>query len=453
MSSIACTPEWASLKEKANTMQSVHLRDLMGDSVRCSKMTAKHKGIVLDFSRQKVENPIMDLLCSLADKAELGQKRVAMYEGQKINETEDRAVLHTALRAPRDAVCMVDGKNVIPEVHAALDKICSFTAGVRSGEFRGCTRKSIKNVISVGIGGSYLGPEFVHEALRTDKIGEASAKGRTLRFLANVDPVDMSRAINGLDPEETLVVIISKTFTTAETMLNALTLKDWLVSAMGHKVADPSEIVSSHMVAVSTSSEKCAEFGIAPNNVFGFWDWVGGRYSVCSAVGIVPLSLQYGFEQMRCFLDGANDIDTHFMEAPHLQNIPVLLGLLGIWNSSFLGYSSRAILPYSQALTRFAAHIQQVDMESNGKSVAMDGSPLPFEAGEINFGEPGTNGQHSFYQLLHQGRVVPAEFIGFCKSPSPIHLSGEYVSNHDERMIYTYVSYGYPTTSSHWALG
>lgn len=259
----------------------------------------------------------------------------------------------------------------------------------------------------------------------------AAAKGRTLKFLANVDPVDVSRALMNCDPETTLVVVVSKTFTTAETMLNANTLRKWLID---HIPGDPDAVVAAHMAAVSSAIPRVVKFGISEHNIFGFWDWVGGRYSVCSAVGVLPLALQYGMPVVRQFLAGAHSMDTHFFESPPRKNLPMLLGLLGVWNSTFLGYSSRAILPYSQALTRFPAHIQQVDMESNGKRVSIDGSVLDFEAGEINFGEPGTNGQHSFYQLIHQGRTIPAEFIGFCKSPNPMHMEGEVVSNHDELM-------------------
>jgi len=290
-------------------------------------------------------------------------------------------------------------------------------------------------VIAVGIGGSQLGPEFVNEALRGDAAAAKGAEGRQLRFLANVDPVDFELCTRDLDPTETLMVVISKTFTTAETMLNARTAKKWLVDGLAAQgVSDAAEVVRKHVIAVSTAIPKVKDFGISEDNIFGFWDWVGGRFSVCSAVGIVPLSLQYGSEVMSSFLDGAHDIDEHFFDAPVRENIPVILGLLGVWNSTFLGYSTRALLPYSQALKRFPAHIQQVDMESNGKRVALDGTPLPITTGEINWGEPGTNGQHSFYQLMHQGRVVPADFIGFCESQKPVDMDGEVVSNHDELM-------------------
>jgi glucose-6-phosphate isomerase len=359
-----------------------------------------------------------------------------MVAGEHINTTEDRAVMHMALRAPADKELNVDGENVVPAVHSVLNHIKDFTDSVRNGKWLGATGKPLTTVICVGIGGSYLGPEFVFEALRADQVAGEAASGRELRFLANVDPVDVSRATAGADPETTLVVIVSKTFTTAETMLNARTLRAWLLKGLAK--ASPgcaeADIVSKHMVACSSAVGKATAFGINADNIFGFWDWVGGRYSVCSAVGMLPLSLQYGYGVMQTFLQGAHEMDEHFASAPLGENLPVLLGLLGVWNSTFLGYPSRALLPYSQALLRFAAHIQQVDMESNGKRVALDGTLLPFEAGEVNFGEPGTNGQHSFYQLVHQGRVVPADLIGFCESQASIALDGEVVSNHDELM-------------------
>lgn len=371
----------------------------------------------------------MDLLVKLAEAAKLREKIDAMFGGEHINATEDRAVLHVATRAMRDETIMVDGKNVVPDVWEVLDKIKDFTEKVRSGEWRGVTGKPIKNVVAIGIGGSFLGPLFVHTALRTDQEAASLAQGRSLRFLANVDPIDVARALNGLDAAETLFVVISKTFTTAETMLNARTVRAWLVAELGTE-----EAVSKHMVAVSTNLKLVKEFGIDPENAFGFWDWVGGRYSVCSAVGMLPLSLQYGFETMLEFLKGANDVDRHFREAPFEKNMPVLLGLMSIWNVSFLGHPARAILPYCQALGKLPAHIQQVSMESNGKGVDIAGNPLPFDSGEIDFGEPGTNGQHSFYQLIHQGRVIPCDFIGIIKSQQSVYLKNEVVSNHDELM-------------------
>ena len=356
-----------------------------------------------------------------------------MFQGDKINSTEGRAAFHPALRAPKTKSMVVDGVDVVQEVHAVLAAIEDFSTRVRSGEWLGCTGKPLTQVVAVGIGGSYLGPEFLFEALSSDPEAAAAADGRTLKFLANVDPVDFKRATRGLDPETTLVVIVSKTFTTAETMLNARTMRDWLTKSMPAGV-EQGAIVRQHIAACSSALEKTGEFGIDPANVFGFWDWVGGRFSVHSAVGMVPLALQYGFPIMRQFLDGAHAMDEHFLQAPLEDNLPVMLGLFGLWNSSFRGHATRAILPYSQALLRFPAHLQQLDMESNGKFVNLEGTPLPFQTGEIVFGEPGTNGQHSFYQLMHQGRVIPAEFIGVCESQNPVKLEGEAVSSHDELM-------------------
>lgn len=318
-----------------------------------------------------------------------------------------------------------------------LSSIKTYVDEIRSGKKLGATGKPIVNVLAVGIGGSQLGPEFVNLALEADATAKAGARGRTLRFLANVDPVDASNAFQDLDPEATMVIVVSKTFTTAETMMNAKTARAWLVA--GNPNADPSKVVSCQFAAVSTAIDKAVGFGIDKENIFGFWDWVGGRYSVTSAVGMLPLSLHYGYDVMNSFLEGAHDIDNMFFDTSKgniKNNMPVILGLLGVWNSTFLGHGARALLPYSQALRRLPAHIQQVDMESNGKGVAMDGSGMEFDCGEINFGEAGTNGQHSFYQLMHQGRVVPCDFIGFKESQQPKRLAeGEaVVSNHDELM-------------------
>jgi len=417
----------------------------MKDSERCKSMTAQHDGAFLDYSRQCATKATMNMLFDLAKAAKLQEKLAQMGGGAKLNTTEDRAVLHVALRAPKTSKIMVDGNDVVKDVHAVLDRVKKFTAEIRSGARLGASGKRLTNVVAIGIGGSYLGPEFVYEALRTDSAASKHAKGRVLRFLANVDPVDVARALDDLDPESTLVVVVSKSFTTAETMLNARTVRSWLLShykgiqkrdAPGTSDVSPSEsdVVSRHVIALSANVPLACKFGVSAENVFGFWDWVGGRYSVCSVVGMMPLSLQYGFDTMAKFLEGAHSVDKHVFSAPVERNIPVLLGLLGVWNSSFLGHKARALLPYAQALLRFPAHIQQVDMESNGKRVTLDGTPLPFSAGEIDFGEPGTNGQHSFYQLIHQGTVVPCDFIGFCKSQQPIELAGEAVSNHDELM-------------------
>jgi glucose-6-phosphate isomerase len=370
----------------------------------------------------------LQFLLDLARKADVPGKVQAMFSGEHINPTEDRAALHIGLRAARTASIMDKGQDVVPEVWQVLDKIKAFSDNVRSGGWLGVTGKPLTNVVAIGIGGSYLGPAFVHTALSTEPLAMASARDRRLIFLANVDPVDAVDALHGLDPETTLAIIVSKTFTTAETMRNARTVRAWLVRTLG----DAS--VAKHMVAVSTNLKAVAEFGIDTDNTFGFWDWVGGRFSASSAVGVLPLSLQYGFEIVEEFLRGLRDVDDHFISAPLEQNLPVLMGLLNVWNATFLDRPACAILPYAQALSKFAPHIQQLSMESNGKGVDIDGNPLPYNAGEIDFGEPGTNGQHSFYQLLHQGRIVPAEFIGAIQSQQDICLVGEPVSSHEELM-------------------
>lgn len=428
-STLICeTQPWKDLKAHLDDIKNTHLRNLMTDTERCKSMMLEFDNLFLDYSRQCATTDTIDKLLKLAEAACLKEKIASMFNGERINSTENRSVLHVALRASRDAVFQSDGTNVVPEVWQVLDKIRDFSEKIRTGAWVGATGKTLTDVIAVGIGGSFLGPLFVHTALQTDSEAIESAAGRKLRFLANVDPIDVARNITGLTPETTLVVVVSKTFTTAETMLNARTLREWISSSLGP------EAVAKHMVAVSTNLTLVEKFGIDPKNAFAFWDWVGGRYSVCSAVGVLPLSLQYGFPVVEKFLKGASSIDQHFHSTPFESNIPVLLGLLSVWNVSFLGYPARAILPYSQALEKFAPHIQQVSMESNGKGVSIEGVPLPFEAGEIDFGEPGTNGQHSFYQLIHQGRIIPCDFIGVVKSQQPVYLKGEVVNNHDELM-------------------
>lgn len=413
----------------------------MKDTARCAQLSVSTDNVVVDFSRQSVLPKTMEMLFELAETADLSGKMQKMSQGVHINSTEDRSVLHFALRAPKGSSVIVDGVDVAKDVHAVQRQIANFSAAVRSGAWKGCTGKAITNVVSIGIGGSYLGPEFVCEALRNDAGGATQSAGRTLRFLANVDPVDVNRALAGLDPETTLVCIVSKTFTTAETMMNARTVQKWLINKLeGQKPKDL--IVRQHMVAISTAVDKATAFGIDPANIFAFWDWVGGRYSVCSAVGLLPLALHYGYEIVNDFLAGCAAMDKHFFETPLRSNLPVLLGLLGVWNASLLKHPTRAVLPYSQGLVRFAAHIQQLEMESNGKHVTVDGVPTPFSTGEVIFGEPGTNGQHSFYQLIHQSTdIIPCEFIGFAQSQTPInHISynstkqTEVVPNHDELM-------------------
>jgi len=432
---VSTTSQWKRLQKHAEYIETTHLKDLLKDEVRCNQMYAAYDGVYLDYSRQRVTFETMKFLYELAEKQNLKGKMDAMVNGEKINFTEDRAVLHTALRAEREleGTVMVDNMDVIKEVHEVLDQIKAFTDGVRSGSIRGYTGKRLRNIVSVGIGGSYLGPEFLHECLKTEPEGINSALGYSLRFLSNVDPVDVERTCADLDPEETLIVIVSKTFTTAETMLNARTMRQWLWDFMGND----KEVVRKHMVACASVSaiKNVEDFGIDTENYFfRFWDFVGGRYSVCSAAGAVPISLLYGFDLFEKFLKGANSIDKHFISAPFEKNIPVLMGLLGVWNMSFMNYKSRTTLPYAEALLKLPAHIQQLDMESNGKSMTKQGLEVDYPVGEIDFGEAGTNGQHSFYQLLHMGQTVPCDFIGFVQSQHDFCLDGENLSSHDELM-------------------
>lgn len=427
--------EWKRLAKHAEHIDTVHLKDLLQDAERCESMYAVHDGVYLDYSRQRVTLDTMKFLYDLAKKQDLKGKINAMVTGEKINFTEDRAVLHTALRADRSEVgsIVVDGMDVVQEVHDVLDQIKTFTDAVRSGKLRGYTGKRLRNIISVGIGGSYLGPEFLHECLKTEPEGIDAALGYSLRFLSNVDPVDVERTCADLDPEETLVVVVSKTFTTAETMLNARTLRQWLWDFMGHD----QNVVRMHMVACASTSatEEVKKFGIdTETGLFRFWDFIGGRYSVCSAAGAVPISLLYGFSIFEKFLKGANSMDKHFISATFDQNIPVLMGLLGVWNMSFMKYQTRTTLPYAEALLKLPAHIQQLDMESNGKCMTKQGLEVDYQVGEIDFGEAGTNGQHSFYQLLHMGQTVPCDFIGFVQSQHDFCLDDESLSSHDELM-------------------
>ncbi|EEC43144.1 isomerase glucose-6-phosphate isomerase [Phaeodactylum tricornutum CCAP 1055/1] len=432
---VSTCSEWKRLEKHAEYIGTTHLKDLLQDRERCDEMYATHDGVYLDYSRQRVTLETMKFLYALAEKQNLKGQIDKMVKGDKINFTEDRAVLHTALRAERalTGTVMVDGVDVIAEVHQVLDQVKVFTDGVRSGQIRGYTGKRLRNIVSVGIGGSYLGPEFLHECLKTEPEGINSALGYSLRFLSNVDPVDVERTCADLDPEETLVVVVSKTFTTAETMLNARTMRQWLWDFMGND----KEVVKKHMVACASVSaiDNVRKFGIDTDRYFfRFWDFVGGRYSVCSAAGAVPISLLYGFDLFEKFLQGANSMDKHFLTAPYDRNIPVLMGLLGVWNMSFMNYKARTTLPYAEALLKLPAHIQQLDMESNGKTMTKHGLEVDYPVGEIDFGEAGTNGQHSFYQLLHMGQTVPCDFIGFVQSQHDFCLDGENLSSHDELM-------------------
>jgi len=362
---VSSTNEWKRLeRHAAEVIRPSHLRDMIQDDERCDAMYAEHDGVYFDYSRQQATLETMDLLFDLAEKQELTQRIKGMFNGEKINFTEDRAVLHTALRASREDIgtVFVDDLDAIGEVHDVLDQIKEFTEAFRSGKITGYTGKRLRNIISVGIGGSYLGPEFLHEVLKTEEEGINSSLGYQLRFLANVDPVDVERTCADLDPEETLIIVVSKTFYTAETMLNARTMRQWLWDFMG----DDIDVVRKHVVACSSVSatENVKAFGIDTENYFfRFWDWVGGRYSVCGAAGAVPISLLYGYDLFEKFLEGARSMDQHFLNAPMKKNIPIIMGLLGVWNSSFMGYNSRALIPYAQALLRLPAHIQQLDME------------------------------------------------------------------------------------------
>ena len=405
-------PEWEALEAHRGKMEGVHLRDLFAeDPARGEAMTLGAGDLYLDYSKNLVTGETLDLLVALAERAGLRKRIDAMFAGERINVTEDRAVLHVALRAPRDEVIEVDGENVVPRVHAVLDKMASFAERVRSGEWKGHTGKRIRNVVNIGIGGSDLGPAMAYEALQ-----DFSDRSMTFRFVSNVDGTDVFEATRDLDPEETLFIVSSKTFTTIETLTNARTARDWLLSKLGNPKA-----VANHFVAVSTNAEKVAEFGIDTANMFEFWDWVGGRYSYDSAIGL-SLMIAIGPESFRDMLAGFHRMDEHFRTAPFDRNLPVLLGLLGVWYGNFFGAETQAILPYSQHLGKLAAYLQQLDMESNGKSVDIDGNPVDYQTGPIVWGTPGTNGQHAYYQLIHQGtKLIPCDFIGFVE---PSHAVG-----------------------------
>ncbi|KAL7067428.1 glucose-6-phosphate isomerase family protein [Cryptosporidium serpentis] len=426
-------PTYGALLNYVEKQKKSHIRDLLKNESRNACLLAKYGDIVMDFTRQQLDSEGLELLLNLALDARLTDKIQSMFNGGIINTTENRSVLHIALRSKSSTpICLDDQHNILNDVADVNKRIFKFANSVRSGELLGSTGKILKDVICIGIGGSYLGPEFVYEALRTTKEGLEASSGRRLRFLANVDPIDIKRATEGFHPETTLVIIVSKTFTTVETILNAKTIKEWL-----HKSLKSESAVSRHLVAVSTNIRATSAFGIPVNNVFGFWDWVGGRFSVCSAVGLVPLSIHFGINIIQEFLDGCWEMDQHFVSTPLGKNLPVLLGLLSVYNSTFMNKSCVAVLPYCQALCRFPAHVQQLLMESNGKGVTLDNNLIleKYQTGPIYFGEPGTNAQHSFYQLLHQGRnCTNCEFIGFVHSQQDFQLMNEHISNHDELM-------------------
>jgi glucose-6-phosphate isomerase len=404
-------PAWRALEAHHAAIGDVRLRDLFaGEPGRGERLTAEGAALYLDYSKNRVTDETLALLLGLAQESRVAERRDAMFRGEHINVSEDRAVLHVALRAPRDAVIEVDGHNVVPEVHEVLDRMAAFARQVRSGEWRGHTGRPVRNVINIGIGGSDLGPSMAYQALV-----HYSRRDMTFRFVSNIDGTEFAEAVRGLDPAETLFIVSSKTFGTLETLTNAGTARDWLLEALHDEKA-----VARHFVAISTNAERVAEFGIDTANMFGFWDWVGGRYSVDSAIGL-SLMVAIGPEGFTEMLGGFRAMDEHFLSASFDRNLPVLLGLLGVWYANFFGAETVAVLPYDQYLERFPAYLQQLDMESDGKHMGLDGRPVDYPTGPIVWGQPGTNGQHAFYQLLHQGtRLVPCDFVGFCHSLNPL---------------------------------
>ena len=405
-------PAWQALAAHRAAHRDLHLRELFAaDPARGERLVLDAAGLYLDYSKNLVTDETLRLLVALAESADLRERIDAMFRGERINVTENRAVLHVALRAPAGALIEVDGENVVPQVHAVLERMTGFAKRVRSGEWLGHTGRRIRNVVNIGIGGSDLGPVMAHEALR-----HYSSRELTFRFVSNVDGTDFAEAVHGLDPAETLFVVSSKTFTTLETMTNALTARAWSVAGFG----GDERSVARHFVAVSTNAEAVAKFGIDTANMFGFWDWVGGRYSMDSAIGLSTM-LAVGPEHFRAMLAGFHEMDEHFRSAPFERNLPVLMGLLTVWYVNFLGATSVAVLPYDQYLKRFPAYLQQLTMESNGKNVRLDGTPAGCATGPVYWGEPGTNGQHSFYQLIHQGtHLIPCDFIAFARPLNPL---------------------------------
>src|ERR1700757_978519 len=403
---------WKALTSHYKTVSKLHLRQLFADDAkRGQRMAVEAIGLYLDYSKNRATDETLKLLLQLATESGLRARIDAMFSGEKINITEKRAVLHVALRAPKHKSILVDGKDVVPEVHAVLDRMADFSNRVRGGEWKGHTGKRIRNVINIGIGGSDLGPIMAYEALK-----HYSERSMTFRFVSNVYGTDFAEAVQDLDPAETLFIVSSKTFTTLETMTNAQTARAWSLAGLG----GDTKAVAKHFVAVSTNAEKVAEFGIDTANMFGFWDWVGGRYSMDSAIGLSTM-IAIGHENFRAMLAGFHEMDEHFRTAPFEQNLPALLGLLTLWYTDFFGAETVAVLPYEQYLKRFPAYLQQLTMESNGKHVTLAGTEVDYSTGPIYWGEPGTNGQHSFYQLIHQGtRLIPADFIAFVETLNPL---------------------------------
>jgi len=414
-------PAWQALEQHAAAMSATTLHQLFADDpTRGERFTAEAAGIFLDYSKHRVNGDTLKLFFQLAEESGLAARRNAMFSGEKINITEKRAVLHVALRAPKGESILVDGKDVVPEVHEVLDKMAAFAESIRSGKWLGYTEKPIKNIVNIGIGGSDLGPVMAYEALR-----HYTDRDLTFRFVSNVDGTDFVEAVRDLDPEETLFIISSKTFTTLETMTNAHSARTWSLAKLKEHAA-----VARHFVAVSTNAAEVSKFGIDTANMFGFWDWVGGRYSMDSAIGLSTM-IAIGPDNYRAMLAGFHEMDEHFRTAPLEKNLPVLMGMLSIWYNDFFDAQTVAVLPYDQYLKRFPAYLQQLTMESNGKHVTLDGRVVDYQTGPIFWGEPGTNGQHSFYQLIHQGtKLIPCDFIGFCQSLNPLGSHHDYlVSN------------------------
>ena len=404
-------PAWQALGQHYQTVKDLQLRRLFADDpTRGERLTAEAEGLYLDYSKHRVTDETLRLLVQLAHEVGLRERIDAMFSGEKINVTEDRAVLHVALRAPRGQSILVDGEDVVPEVHAVLDRMADFAGRVRGGAWTGFTGRPIRAIVNIGIGGSDLGPVMAYEALR-----HYSDRALTFRFVSNIDATDFVEATRDLDPAETLFIVASKTFTTLETMTNAHTARRWLLDALGDEAA-----IARHFVAVSTNADEVAKFGIDTANMFGFWDWVGGRYSMDSAIGLSTM-IAIGAERFREMLDGFRAMDLHFHRTPFRENLPVLMGLLAFWYGELFDVQAIGVMPYDQYLSRFPAYLQQLTMESNGKHVTLDGTPVDYPTGAIYWGEPGTNGQHSFYQLLHQGtRLVPVDLIAFARSRNPL---------------------------------